>query len=100
MRSAYSTDVFCIVCGDKLSEARTRVRAITCTKEHAKQRSNALRRLLDLKKCRYCARPSTPEERASFKQWKKWVREQAAANGGPVEIEAEEPETEDSEDGE
>jgi hypothetical protein len=29
----------------------------------------------DQKQCRYCYKPSTPEERARFAQWQKWERE-------------------------
>jgi hypothetical protein len=48
---------------------------VTCSDEHANDLKNARRRLRDLGRCRFCNRPSTPEERASYAAWRKTLPE-------------------------
>jgi len=52
-------------------EDRVKKGAVTCTPEHAKLRENALRAKRDATECRYCRRPSTPEERAAYSRFRK-----------------------------
>lgn len=45
---------------------------ITCSKDCTKARRQYLRSLKDHSQCRYCYKPSTPEERSRFHAWMKW----------------------------
>lgn len=75
--------VFCIWCGAEVPLERVRLKAITCCKEHAQDRRNFLRQRVDLKRCRYCMQPCTPEELADFRQWRRERNRQlsTASNG-------------------
>jgi hypothetical protein len=58
--------------------------AITCSKECTKKRKDFLRSKQDAKECRYCNKPSTPEDRVLFSAWKRAMKkgmadEQSAA---------------------
>lgn len=60
----------CIICGADIPKERVMHGAITCSKEHAKLRSAQLLAITDKKECRYCRRPSTPEEREAYKRFR------------------------------
>lgn len=66
----------CIVCGNAVPTDRIARGGITCSKEHAKLRRAQLQAITDKKECRYCRRPSTPEERVAYARFrtmeKKW----------------------------
>ena len=64
--------VYCIVCAEPVPEDRKRFKARTCSAEHQKTRAAYTRSLADRKKCRYCLRPSTPEQRGLFTQWRRF----------------------------
>lgn len=64
--------VFCVWCGDQVPADRAKKRATTCSKEHANMRRNYLRNRVEMKKCRYCQQPASPEQIASWKRWIKW----------------------------
>lgn len=66
----------CIVCSKTIPPERRRD-AVTCSKECSKARDKYIQSRMDNEECRYCRRPSTPEERARFKQWQKWDAEGA-----------------------
>lgn len=61
---------FCVVCTEPIDKQRVSRGAVTCTKECAKVRRDQQRALTDMKECRYCRRPSTPEEREAFKRFR------------------------------
>jgi len=63
--------VFCVVCGKEVPSDRKKRRSVTCSEEHQKIRTNYLRERKELKKCKYCNQPSTPEEREEFKLWRR-----------------------------
>jgi hypothetical protein len=71
--------VYCVVCGDVVPEDRKRRRSITCRKECADARNAYLRARVEAKKCKYCAQPSTPEQREDFKAWRRARNAQALA---------------------
>jgi hypothetical protein len=48
--------------------------AITCSKECTKKRKDFLRSKVDARECRYCNKPSTPEDRTLFSMWKKAMK--------------------------
>ena len=73
-RAPYVDKLCCIICGSIIPEDRMKKRAITCSPEHSKERTNMLRRQLDAKRCRYCMRPATPEEQARFRRWRAWEK--------------------------
>jgi hypothetical protein len=73
----------CMVCQNIIPTNRV-AKAVTCSPECAKARRDFIRSRLDHHKCRYCQRPSTPEERARYQQWSRWeqkavTEEQSAA---------------------
>jgi hypothetical protein len=73
---------YCIVCRSPIPQER-KSDAITCSKECTKKRKDFSRSKLDAKACRYCLRPSTPEERTRYLAWrraeKKAAKEQEAS---------------------
>lgn len=60
----------CIICGTEVPKERLMRGAITCSKEHAKLRRAQLTAIVDKKECRYCRRPSTPDEREAYKRFR------------------------------
>jgi hypothetical protein len=68
--------VWCVVCGDDVPEDRKRRRSTTCSKLCAARRNKYLRARTDAKKCRFCGQPCTDEEKASYRAWRKSLREQ------------------------
>ena len=60
----------CVICTNEVPKERLIRGAITCTKEHAKLRRAQLFAMMDKKECRYCRRPSTPEEREAYKRFR------------------------------
>jgi len=64
----------CIICGGEVPKDRIMRGAITCSKEHSKLRRNQLTAIVDKKECRYCRRPSTPEEREAYKRFRNMER--------------------------
>ena len=60
----------CIICGTDVPKDRLMRGAITCSKEHAKLRRGQLQAITDKKECRYCRRPSTPEEREAYRRFR------------------------------
>lgn len=63
-------NVFCVACGDKVPADRVARGATTCKKACATKRKNMLRSQRDAKSCRYCRKPSTPEERRAFNRFR------------------------------
>jgi hypothetical protein len=89
----------CVICSVEVAKERVMRGAITCTKEHAKERREQLRAVQDRKECRYCRHPSSPEERAAFSRFRTMERrrpdllypeafEEWKANGGAPTAEA------------
>jgi hypothetical protein len=68
-----NVDRFCLMC-KKVIPADRKSDAITCSTECTKRRADFLRSKIDQKECRYCNKPSTPEDRVFFSQWKKAMR--------------------------
>lgn len=62
--------LFCTICTEPISDDRILKSAATCSPRCSKQLKNIRRRKRDLKKCRYCNQPSTPEERRDYNQWR------------------------------
>lgn len=69
----------CIICGSEIPTERIMRGAITCGKEHAKLRRAQLQAITDKKECRYCRRPSTPEEREAYKRFRKFEQNYSVA---------------------
>lgn len=67
----------CVMCGNQVPADR-KSDAVTCSKECTVARKNFIRSKLDQKECRYCNKPSTPEERVLFGMWKKAMKQGAA----------------------
>ena len=63
----------CVVCANLIPSER-KADAVTCSKECTKTRRRFLQSKIDQTECRYCRRPSTPEERARYAAWKRWEK--------------------------
>jgi hypothetical protein len=63
----------CVICAKPIPADR-RWDAVTCSKECSTARQNFFRSHQDLKECRYCQRPSTPEERMRYQAWRRWEK--------------------------
>jgi hypothetical protein len=73
----------CVICGNPLPEKRARARKDTCSSEcqvvrKAFNKHNVLRR-----HCPNCYHPSTPQERAEFRQWRKDRGDRRSVRGRP-----------------
>lgn len=66
-----SVPVYCVVCANEVPLERKKKRSVTCSEDHQRIRKNHLRASKELKKCKYCNQPATPEERADFKAWRR-----------------------------
>ena len=60
----------CAMCPNKIPSDRPK-NAVTCSKECTIARRNYWLSKQDTKMCRYCYKPSTPEQRALFQQWRR-----------------------------
>lgn len=67
-------EVKCVMCANPIPPHRKKD-AITCSPECTKDRKNYLRSLQDMHECRYCYKPSTPEDRVRFKAWRKFEKD-------------------------
>lgn len=63
----------CVVCAKPIPPER-KWDAVTCSKECTKVRKDFGRSHQDHVECRYCQRPSTPEERARYHAWRRWEK--------------------------
>lgn len=62
---------FCVVDKNLIPADRLKRGAVTCSKECSKIRSQQQMALVDQVECRYCRRPSTPEERQAYRRFRK-----------------------------
>ena len=60
----------CVMCGELMPLDRPRM-AITCSDACKVKRRNYRRSRQDARMCRYCFKPSTPEQRLAFQQWRR-----------------------------
>lgn len=68
---------YCVFDGKPIPADRVKHSATTCSKECSKAMERQRMLLMEQTECKYCRRPSTPEERESYKQWRKWLKDQA-----------------------
>lgn len=61
-------EMHCVVCTKPLPDDR-RKNAVTCSPECTTRRKDYWRSKQDAKMCRYCYKPSTPEQRLLYRQW-------------------------------
>jgi len=66
----------CVMCPNKIPRDRATRKFVTCSAECAAKRERWIKGRLDATHCRYCMRPSTPDERAAFKRFRAWERKQ------------------------
>lgn len=64
------TTTHCLMCGDPIPADLPKM-ALTCSEACKIARKNYRRSRQDHRECRYCKKPSTPEQRASYQQWKR-----------------------------
>lgn len=60
----------CVVCGEEVAIDRAKRGAVTCSKEHGKERRDQLQAWKDLKECRYCRQPVTPEQQEAYRRFR------------------------------
>ncbi len=60
----------CVMCPNKIPPDRPKL-SVTCSKECTIARKNYWRSRQDARVCRYCWKPSTPEQRAAYQQWRR-----------------------------
>jgi hypothetical protein len=60
----------CAYCGGEIDADRARKRKRTCSDEHTRLFAQFRRYLWSMTRCPSCYRPSTPEERKEYKQWR------------------------------
>jgi hypothetical protein len=73
-RADHSTvETHCVMCTNIIGPDRPH-KSVTCSKACAIERKKYLRSHADLVSCRYCQRPSTPEERLSYQRWRRWEK--------------------------
>lgn len=65
-----NTLTHCVVCGEEVASDRAKRGAITCSKEHGKERRDQLQAWKDKKECRYCRQPATPEQQEAYKRFR------------------------------
>jgi len=80
----------CVVCTNPIPPER-KWDSVTCSKECTKIRKDFGRSRKDQVQCRYCLRPSTPEERAQFQAWRRAQKKLAKETGDAVPEVQEEP---------
>lgn len=74
----------CVVCTTVIPDERILREAVTCSKQCGNQLRNIRRRKRDMKKCRYCSQPSTPEERKLFQKWRETIEGKKRKRGRPL----------------
>jgi hypothetical protein len=70
-RPMYRIESYCVVDRQPIPSERIAKGSVTCSKECAAVRRKAQRTLQDERECRYCSRPSTPEERDAFRRFRR-----------------------------
>jgi hypothetical protein len=68
--------LYCLMCTALVPDERRRFKAITCSEACATLRKNMIRSRADKGACRYCRKPSTPEQRAAFLRFSKLEKKQ------------------------
>jgi predicted nucleic acid-binding Zn ribbon protein len=63
--------LYCLVDGKEIPEERERYKAVTCSDSCKRVLSERRRARKVSKVCRQCGRPSNPEERVLFMQWRR-----------------------------
>jgi predicted nucleic acid-binding Zn ribbon protein len=63
----------CVVCTNPIPVGR-KWDSATCSKQCSKKRKDFGRSRRDQLECRYCLKPSTPEDRALYSAWKKAMK--------------------------
>ena len=64
-------ETFCVVCKENVPIDRVKHKAITCSPTCATLRKNSIRSKQDARECRYCRKPSTPEDRNAFQRFRR-----------------------------
>jgi len=61
---------FCVLCKRRIPRKRQRRRAITCKPKHQQMLTAMRKAERDRRQCSHCGRPSTPDERGQFREWR------------------------------
>jgi predicted nucleic acid-binding Zn ribbon protein len=71
----------CIMCKEPIPPERLSRLGVTCSDACKKARKEYLKARIENRHCRYCHKPSTPEQRKRFQRWVRWEQK----NPPPVE---------------
>jgi predicted nucleic acid-binding Zn ribbon protein len=66
------TEIHCIMCKNPIPPERLSRLGVTCSDACKKARKDYLKNRIENKHCRYCHKPSTPEQRKRFQRWVRW----------------------------
>lgn len=61
----------CVVCTEPIPRERALRKSVTCSEQHAELLYRSRRVMRDQTRCRLCNRPTTPEEIASYRAWRR-----------------------------
>lgn len=61
--------IFCVMCQEPIPAERITRLTVTCSDLCKKRRKDFLKARVEMKHCRYCHKPSTPEQRKRFQRW-------------------------------
>jgi hypothetical protein len=73
-KGTYGIGGFCVVDGKPIPQDRLSRGSVTCSKECYDIRRHAQRAQQDEKECRYCRKPSTPEDRDTYARFRRLER--------------------------
>ena len=69
---------FCVMCGNPLPPDKPKM-GLTCSDKCRDDRKDFRRSKVDARECRYCHKPSTPEERVLYQRWRRATLKEEAA---------------------
>lgn len=80
---------YCMICREPIPENRAVNRSTTCQKDCNKTLQKMRRARVDARKCRVCAKPSTPDQRKAFQAFLRSNPEhRPAKQGRPLKAKA------------
>lgn len=68
----FDVTTHCVHCTTLVPPERLKFKAITCSEECARLRKLSMRTRQDSRECRFCRKPTTPAEKASYQRFRKW----------------------------
>lgn len=79
MSDELQNEIHCIMCTNPIPPERLSRLGVTCSDECKKKRKDYLKARIENRHCRYCHKPSTPEQRKRFQAWVRWEQKNPPA---------------------